>query len=212
LKTGERLSRWPFLFGLLLYTVGSVDYVIIPFILRPLGLSFSVTFLVAVIVANLEIIAGFHFWKWFTWKWLPTTEPVKETIELAKSIFYLLKKYGLLGTIVYKVRETYRWATGNSFSRFINSWGHLGMFALGAESFISGGRLVGTILCASTKWKNGLYSLGAGNIIHVAISVWTWNLFFYLWSEYKGWFTGVIIVTVLFVAWRHFRKSPKRPL
>jgi len=209
LKTEEKLSKWPFLFGLILYTAGSVDYVIIPFILEPLGLSFWKKFLIVAPIANMEMVAGFYFWKWFTWKWLPTTEPVKETVELTKSIISLLRKYGLLGMIIFKVRETFKWATGSKFSRFVNSWGHVGMFALGAESFVSGGRLVGTVLCASTKWKNGLYSLGVGNIVHVAISIWTWNLFFYLWNEYREWFVVVAVITILFMAWRYFRKSSK---
>lgn len=211
MKKEEKLSKWPFLWGFLLYTAGNVDYVIIPFILEPLKLSFWQTFLIATPLANAEVIGGFYFWSWFTWKWLPTTESVKETVELTKSIITLLREYGLLGTIMYKVRETFKWAINSRFSRFVKAWGHLGMFGLGAESFVSGGRLVGTIICASTKWKNGLYSLVIGNTIHVAISVGMWKLFFYLWDEYKGWLILFGIITLLFMArgyvWKRLKKE-----
>lgn len=181
----EKLSAWPFFWGFLLYTVGNVDYVVIPFILEPSGFSFWETFLIAAPLANLEVIGGFYFWSWITWKWLPTMEPIKGTVELTKNIITLLREYGLLGMITFKVGETFRWATNGRFSRFVNAWGHVGMFVLGAESFVSGGRLVGTIICASTKWKNGLYSLIIGNIIHIAIAVGAWKLFFFLWGEHK---------------------------
>jgi len=203
----KKISKWPFVWGFLLYTAGNIDYCIIPFILEPMGLSFWGKFLIATPLANLEIIAGFYFWYWFAWKWLPTTESVKETVELTKSIITLLKEYGLLGTIIYKVRGTFKWATSNKFSRFIKVWGRIGMFSLGAESFISGGRLVGTILCASTKSKNGLYYLMAGNTIHVAISVWTWGLVFYLWDIYRVELVSFCIIMTLFIARRFIWKK-----
>ena len=85
------------------------------------------------------------------------------------------------------------------------------MFGLGAESLISGGRLIGTILCASTKRKNWLYSLIIGNTIHVAISVGTWKLFFYLWDEYKGWLILFTIISLLFMARGYVWKKLKSP-
>lgn len=207
----QQVSNWPFFWGFLLYTAGNVDYVVIPLILQPLGLSFWKIFLIATPLANLEIVAGYRFWSWFTWKWLPTTEPVKDTVELTKDIITLLREEGLLGTIIYKIRENFKWATtSNKFSRFINTGGHFGMFCLGAESFVSGGRLIGTVLCASTKRKNGLYSLIVGNTIHVAISIWTWNWLFYFWDEYRGWLMTVAIMAVLFIVGRYFWRKIKR--
>ena len=211
MKNKEKLSKWPFLWGFLLYTVGNVDYVIIPLILKPLGLSFWTIFWIALPIADAEIIGGFYFWSWFAWKWSPTTEPVKETVELAKSIIVLLKEYGLLGTIIYKVRKTFRWATNSKFIKFIKAWGHIGMFGLGAESVVSGGRLAGTIICASAKRKNWLYSLIIGNTFHVIVSIWTWNLFFYLWNEYRGWFILFGIIMLLFIVrgyvWKKLNKN-----
>ena len=206
----QKVSKWPFLGAVLLYGA-NVDYLIIPFILKPFALSFWAMFWIAAPMADMEIIGGFYFWKWFAWKWLPTTEPVKDTVELTKSIVTLLREYGLLGTIIYKVRTTFGWATSpnRKLTKFVKAWGHVAMIGLGAESFVSGGRLVGTVLCASMKWKRGLVSLVIGNTIHVAISIWTWNLFFYFWSEYRGWFIVAIVTTVLFMVWRYFRKSPK---
>lgn len=202
----DKVGRWPFLWGVLLY-IANVDYVVIPFVIGPLNMSFWTTFWMAVLLANLEIFCGFYFWSWFTWKWLPTTEPVKDTVELTKNIITLLKEYGLLGTIKYKISKTFEWATSNKFSKFIKTWGHVGMFVLGAESIVSGGRLVGTVLCASMKWKNGLYALMVGNTIHIVISVWTWGLFFDLWGEYKRLFIVIVIVMItLFMAGRYILK------
>lgn len=220
-KENKKISKWPFIWGFLLYTAGNVDYIIIPLVLEPLGLSFWSMFWIANLVANLEIVGGFYFWSWFAWKWLPTTKPVKETVELTKDIISLLREYGLLGTIVYKVRETFEWATDSKgkFRVFIEAWGrHVGMFVLGAESIVSGGRLVGTILCASMKWKSGIVSLIMGNIIHVAISIGMWKLFFFSLGEYKGWLiliTSIIISLVIgrFI-WKKLRsdkESPKSP-
>ena len=215
MKHEKNVSKWPFFWGSLLYTAGNIDYVILPFILKPLGLSFWGMFLIATPLANLEIVGGYYFWKWFTWKWLPTTEPIKEKVELTKGIIALLKEYGLLETIIYKVREQFKWATSNRFSKLVGAWGHAGMFILGAESFISGGRLIGTVLCASTKKKNGLYSLMVGNVIHVAVSIWTWNLFFYLWNSHRIELVGAsIAITLLGLLYKKLRgdkESPKSP-
>ena len=208
----KEVSKWPFVGAVLLYSA-NVDYLIIPFVLEPLNLSFWTMFFVAAALANLEIVGGFYFWRWFRWTWFPQTEPVKDTVELTKSIIRLLREYGLLGTIQYKVRETFRWVTdpGGRFIRFIKRWEHIGMFCLGAESLISGGRLVGTVICASTKWKNGLYSLIIGNTIHVAISVGTWKLFFYLWDEHKGWLILFGVITLLLMARGYNWKKLKSP-
>ena len=206
----KEVSKWPFLWAGLLYTVGNVDYFVIPVILEPLGISFWPTFWIAAIVANIEVIPGFLFWRWFIWKWLPTTKPIKDTVELTKSVVAMLKEYGLLETIKYKTLQTFKWATSpkGKFIGWAKRWEHFGMFILGAESIVSGGRLAGTIICASTKWKAGLYSLMAGNMIHVAISIGTWKLMFYLWGEYKAPMIifGAVFGTVLYI-WKKFRKN-----
>ena len=212
-KTDEtEVSKWPFLWGSLLY-LASVDYVIIPFVLEPLKVPFWSAFWIGNLVANLEIIGGFLFWRWCIWVWLPTTKPVKDTVELTENVLALLAERGLLKTIKYKVLQTFKWAT-NPKSKLINlakNWGHLGMFVLGAESIVSGGRLIGTIICASTKWKAGLYSLIAGNMIHVAISIGTWKLLFYLWGEYRipMIVCGVIgtIFLAIFYVWRKSKRG-----
>ena len=207
----KEVSKWPFVWAVLLYSA-NVDYLIIPFVLEPLKLSFWAMFFVAAALANLEIVGGFYFWRWFAWTWLPSTEPVKDTVAFTKSVIGELRKQGLLETIKNRALRTFRWATDpdSQFIRFIKRWEHIGMFCLGAESLISGGRLVGTVICASTKWKNGLYSLIIGNTIHVAISVGTWKLFFYLWDEHKGWLILFGVITLLFMARGYFRKKLKR--
>ena len=129
---------WPFLGAILIYCA-NVNYIIIPLILEPLHLSFWKIFWIATPIANLEIIGGFYFWRWFTWTWLPKTETVKDTIELTKSVVDLLREYGILGTIIYKMRETFKWATnpnGKSI-KFIKRWGlrlnPLGLTAINME-------------------------------------------------------------------------------
>lgn len=207
----EKISKWPFFGAILLYSA-NVDYIIIPLILKPLDLSFWSTFWIATLVANIEIIGGFYFWYWFAWTWLPTTERVKDTVQLTKSVIELLKEHGILGTIIYKIKETFKWAINHDgrLIRFIKRWEHPGMLILGAESFVSGGRLCGTIICASTKWRNGIYSLIIGNTVHVATSVGVWNLFFYLWSKHKELFLipGAILIMYLAISyiWKILKK------
>ena len=78
--------------------MANVDFIIIPYILIPIGISFWAMYLIAILVANFEIFGWFYFWKWFTWKWLPHTEPVKDTVALTKNIINMLQDYGLLGS------------------------------------------------------------------------------------------------------------------
>ena len=216
--TEKRISKWPFLWGVLLYGA-NVDYIIIPLVLQPLGLSFWSIFWIANLIANAEIVGGFYFWQWLAWKWMPTTEPVKKTVRLAKTIVQLLKEEGLIGAIIYKIQETFEWAKNpdGRLMELVKKWGRLGMLGLGALSF-SGGRLAGTIICASTKWKTGIYLLIIGNVVHIAASVWMWKLFFYLWYAHRIELIFIVILSALFFArgfiWKKLRiakDSPKSP-
>lgn len=202
----KKLSFWPF-WGAAVLFMANVDFIIIPYILIPIGISFWAMYLIAILVANFEIFGWFYFWKWFTWKWLPHTEPVKDTVALTKNIINMLQDYGLLGTVVYKIRETFRWATSPQFKRSLERWGHFWMFFLGVEPFLTGGRMLGVISCGVARWKTGLISLCIGNAIHVYISIRTWDLIFYLWDRYKEWFILFGIVVILFLVGRYFWKK-----
>jgi len=195
------LKKWieslPFL-GAILLSVINVDLVVVPLVLRPMDLSFWAIFWIAMPIANLEIIGWVYFWKWFAWSWLPKTEPIKETIELTKNIIGLLREYGLFGTIVYKVRQTFKWAVNPEHKASFKKWGHVWMLFLGSEPFFSGGRLLGVISCGATRWKVGLVSLCVGNTLHVYLSIKSWDLIFYLWREYGGLILVFIVVIILF--------------
>lgn len=190
-------DNWPFLWAILLAFPGNVDLFIIPAILQPLDMSFGATFGLTVILANLEIIGWFYFWRWFTWVWLPKTEPIKDTVQLTKSVIDLLKEHGLLGTITYKIKETFKWATSDDRKQSLKKWGHLWTLFWGAEPFFAGGRLLGVISCAATRWRVGLISLCIGNTLHVYISIKTWRLTFYLWDQYEWQFISLFIVVAL---------------
>lgn len=190
-------DNWPFLGAVLLATV-SVDWVIIPWIIEPLGLSFWKAFGITTVLANLELVCWFLFWMWFAWKWLPNTEPVKNVIELAESVTDLLRKYGLLETVIYKIQETFQWAINLNNKPSLKKWGHFSMLFLGAEPFFTGGRLLGVISCVAKRWKAGLVSLCIGNAVHVYVSIKTWKLTFYLWDNHKDAFIIFIIITTLF--------------
>lgn len=209
MKNEEKVRKWPFLGAAVLF-IANVDLVLVPLVLKSSDLSFWSMYWIAMPIANLEIFGWFYFWKWFAWKWLPATEPVKETKELVKSIIELLREHGLLGTIIYKVRETFKWATSPDQKRSLEKWGHFLMLFLGFEPFFVGGRLLGVISCGAARWKAGLVSLCIGNAVHVYVSIKTWNLFFYLLDEYKGWFILLGIITLMFMARGYFWKKLKK--
>ncbi|MBI2064348.1 MAG: hypothetical protein HYT66_01395 [Candidatus Yanofskybacteria bacterium] len=210
MKKEEKVSPWPF-WGAAVLFAANVDLILIPYVLKPRGLSFWTMYWVAMPIANLEIFGWFYFWRWFAWKWLPSTEPVKDTVELTKSVIELLNEYGLLGTIIYKIRKTFGWATNPGRKRSLEKWGHFWMLFLGAEPFFAGGRLLGVVSCGATRWKAGLISLCVGNTAHVYISIKTWDLIFYLWDKYKGWVILFGIIALLFMArgyiWKRLKKE-----
>lgn len=186
-----------------------MDWVIIPFVLQPLKLSFWTTFWMAAALANLEIIGWYYFWRWFAWEWLPKREKIEEAVEFVKSVIELLREFGLLKTITIKALRTFRWATNPNRLRSLKKWGHAWMLFLGVEPFIGGGRLLGVVSCAATRWRVGLVSLCIGNTIHVYISIKTWKLTFYLWDQYKWQFISLLIAGALFWAGKLIYKNLK---
>ena len=200
-------DNWPFL-GAVLLIAANVDWIIIPLLLEPLKLSFWTTFWIVVLLANVEIIGWFYFWKWFAWEWLPKREKVEETVEFVKSVIELLREFGLLKTITIKALWTFRWATNPNRIQSLKKWGHFWMLFLGAEPFFAGGRLLGVVSCATTRWKAGLISLCIGNTLHVYISIKTWKFTFYLWDEYRGWFILSVLLLALFgYIWKKLKRA-----
>lgn len=213
----KEVSNWPFLGAAVLF-VANVDLILVPFVLKPLGLSFWAMFWITMPIANLEILGWFYFWRWFGWEWLPQRERVKETIEFTKGVIEELQEVGLLETIKNRAIRTFRWANNPNRKNSLKKWGHAWMLFLGAEPFFTGGRLLAVISCGATRWKAGLVSLCIGNAFHVYISIKSWDLIFYLWDEYKGWLILFTIIAVLFAArgyiWKRLRReqsSPKSP-
>jgi hypothetical protein len=200
---------WAFL-GMALLFIANVDLVLIPFVFKPLDLSFRVSFWAIVLIANLEIMGWFLFWRWFSWTWLPKTKPIKDTVELTKSILDLLKEHGLLGTVIYKTKETFKWAMDPKRKKSFKKGGHVWMFFLGAEPFFTGGRLLAVIFCGATRWKAGLVSLCIGNTIHVYLSIKSWDLIFYLWQQHKGLLIASTFVFTFLVAVQYIRMRLKR--
>ena len=192
----------------------SVDFVIIPFVVEPLGLSLWTAFWTTTLLANLEIVGWFYFWRWFAWEWLPKREKIEEAVEFVKSVIELLREHGLLKTIIIKALWTFRWATDPNHIRSLKKWGHFWMLFLGVEPFFTGGRLLGVISCAATRWKTGLISLCIGNAVHVYISIKTWKFTFYIWEQYKSQFVLAFLVSILVLIvrliWKKLRQEHKR--
>jgi hypothetical protein len=166
-------------------------------ILTPICPSYWALFVVLSVLATLEIIIWYKFWRWFFISYLPRKKEIRKTIEFAKEISgelkrdgYIerLKSDGYIDRVIYRCEEIFRWATHSESWHFkkIKAWGHLGLFILGVEPFFSGGRIAGVIFCSTLGWSKGLYSLCIGNIFHVAITVGFWKYFHefvgYLWS------------------------------
>ena len=165
-----------------LLVVCNVDWVIIP-LLKPFFHSLWSLWLVVAIIANIELILWYHFWRWFFTKWLAHRRSIEQTIEFAKEIGSELKAEGYIDRVVTYFEHTFTWASnpeGRLF-KIVKAWGHAGMLFLGFEPFVFGGRLVGVVFCATTGWTSGLYMLVIGNSVHVLVSVGTWEAIFVVW-------------------------------
>lgn len=170
---------WPFL-GALILAVANVDWVLIPFVFPLIFDTFWSTAWAAQIVANIEIFGWYKFWRWFFIKFLPKRRRVRETIDFTKELTQELKERGYVALIVLYFEKQFEWAVNPNQWAFkaLKAGSHFGMFFLGFEPFSPGGRFVGVVFCVTTGWARGLYSLCLGNIIHVFISIGSWELIF----------------------------------
>lgn len=195
----------------LLATVGSGDWVIMPLVLFLVN-SFWGQFLILAVLLNIELFAWYKFWRWFFISFLPERKKIRKTIEFTEEVAKELKRKGYAERVVDHFENNFEWAVHPDrwLSRTIKAVGHAGMFFLGWEPFVIGGRMVGVILCVTTNRKSGLYSLMAGNCIHVLIAMGSWHLVFYLWDEYKVWLILFGVITLLFAARGYVWKKLKR--
>lgn len=138
-------------------------------------------FILAEVLANLEL----PYWLWF-WGWvgrnIQKLRPVKEVVKLSKETVNDLKKdhyvrQHYLDPIKNHFVGQYDWLTNpnNAVIRFLKWGGHAAMFGLGVEPFVPGLRIAGTFFCRTTRSKTGFVALLIGNFIHVAIMIWGWD-------------------------------------
>jgi len=195
----------------MLLTAGNGDWVIIPLVMF-LVKSFWIRFFTLTVLLNIELVAWYRFWRWFFTTFIPERKKIRETIEFTKEVAKELKQKGYAERVVEHFEGTFEWAVHPDrwLFRTIKAGGHAGMFFLGWEPFMAGGRMAGVILCVTTNWKNGLYPLIAGNCVHVLIAMGSWNLIFFLWEKYKGLLVAVVIISALFIArgyiWKRLKK------
>lgn len=168
------------------------------FLVKP----FWIQFFTLAVLLNVELVVWYRFWRWFFTAFLPERKKIRETIDFTKQVARELKRKGYAERVVEHFESTFEWAVHPDrwLFRTIKAGGHVGMFFLGWEPFIMGGRMAGVILCVTTRWKSGLYPLAVGNCIHVLIVMGSWSLIFFLWEQYKGSFVIATIVFALFMA------------
>jgi membrane protein implicated in regulation of membrane protease activity len=202
---------WPFAGALFLLTAGNGDWVVIPLVMF-LVQSFWHQFFILSVLLNIEILIWYKFWRWFFITFLPERKKIRESIDFTKEIAKELKRKGILQRIVEHFENTFEWAVHPDrwLFRTIKAGGHAGMFFLGFEPFVMGGRMAGVILCVTTNWKNGLYSLMIGNCVHVLIAMGSWNLLFHLWREYRSVLIALTAISVLFMARGYIYKRLKK--
>lgn len=209
------MKKWqnvrPFLGALLLLTVGNGDWVLVPLVMLTIN-SFWSQFLILAVLLNVELVGWYKFWRWFFISFLPERKKIKTTINFTKEITTELKRKGILDRIVDFFEDQFEWAVRPDrwLIKAMKAGGHFVMLFLGFEPFMTGGRMAGVIFCVTTGFKNGLYSLMAGNCVHVLISMGSWNLVFYIWSQYRSFFILAVLILVLFIVRECVWKKPER--
>ncbi|KKT90483.1 MAG: hypothetical protein UW90_C0001G0071 [Candidatus Yanofskybacteria bacterium GW2011_GWB1_45_11] len=192
-------DTWPFLGALALLTIANGDWVLMPFVMYHVKL-FWVQFAILIVLLNVELFAWYKFWRWFFLTFLPERKKIRDTIDFTKEVAGELKAQGTADKIIRFFETTFEWVVHPNrwLFRTIKAGGHAGMFFLGWEPFMSGGRLAGTIVCATANFKTGLYSLVAGNCVHILIAMGSWNVVFYLWEKYRDFFFILLAISVLY--------------
>ena len=175
--------------------------------------SFWTQFCILAVLLNIELFGWYRFGRWFFVSFMPERKKVRETIDFTKEITKELKRKGILSKIVNFFEDQFEWAVHPDrwLIKTIKAGGHSLMLFFGAEPFIMGGRMAGTIFCATTGFKTGIYSLMVGNCVHIMISIGLWNLLFYAWEKYQAPLLLFAMISVLFMArgyiWKKLKKS-----
>lgn len=188
-------------------TIANGDWVITPFVMWLID-SFWIQFFTLAVLLNIELFGWYRFWRWFFVSFLPERKKVRVIIDFTKEIKEELKQEielkqpGIINRIVIFFEDQFEWAVhpDRRFIKVMKAGGHSLMLFFGAEPFVMGGRMTGTIFCATTGFKNGIYSLMIGNCGHIMISIGFWNLIFYVWEKYQNLFLLFAIISVLFLA------------
>ena len=185
--------------------------------------SFWVEFFILIVLLNIELFGWYKFWRWFFTSFLPERKKIRKTIDFTKEITEEitkeleqekeLKEEGIFSRIVNFFEDQFEWAIHPDrwLVKVMKAGGHSLMLFLGAEPFVMGGRVAGVIFCATTGFKNGIYSLMIGNCFHVLISMGLWNLTFYIWTRYRGLFILSATILFLFMARGYIWKKLKSP-
>ena len=157
---------WPL--GLaVLVTFLNTDLIVIP-ALKLKGYSHTEIFFLVALIANLELTFWYWFWGWVV-RWVKETRQVKASVVLGQEVGRELKRRGHIDRIMAHVEGVYMSAISpdNHVGRKIKRWGWWGLLILASEP-MPAGRVVGAIICGTTRWKTGLLALLLGNLIHIA--------------------------------------------
>lgn len=179
------LELWPLVVAAAIAWPLNVSWSVVPNLIGWGILNGFWLFVVAEVLANLELV----YWWWF-WGWLGRSiqklRPIKETIAFGKETVVDLKKDNYvcgryLDPIKNHFLKQYDWLTNpdNFAIKWLKWGGHGMMFFFGIEFFIPGLRIAGTFFCRTAKkWKAGFATLLVGNFFHIAIMIWGWDFFF----------------------------------
>lgn len=175
----KTLNLWPFLVSIVMAWPLNVDWSILPSLKGFSALSNFQIFLIGSILATGELLYWYWFWRWFG-RFLANRENIKMTIAFGKDIVFDLKEDGYLDRLITHFQKTFCWAVDPKrvYMKIIKASGYVGLFLLGIEPIVPGGRVAGVIFCGTLGSKKGLVVLAAGNVLHIAYMVGIWNMVF----------------------------------
>ena len=145
----------------------NTDLIVIP-ALKLKGYSHTEIFFSVALIANLELTFWYWFWGWVV-RWVAATRQVKASVALGQEVGKELQRRGYVDRIMAHVEGVYMRAVSpdNHVGQKIKRWGWWGLLLLAAEP-MPAGRVIGSIVCGTTRWKTGLVALLLGNLIHIA--------------------------------------------
>lgn len=168
----------------------NMEAIVIPFILKPIGLSGLDLKIAAGVWATVEII----FWYWFSgWvgRWFKNLPKVQEAVEDAKGIKEEAERRGILTYIKNWIWKhlLYDFSPDNYKQKKLFSFlfrvGYviacLFMFFLGAMPFFW---IFALMVCRAKNWKIGFFALALGNLLKNVLFAHGWD---YVWPFLWRW-------------------------